>query len=177
MFVFRFSEYRGGTVKVIVMRHGDAVFQGGDRVLSSRGEQEAKLTGMKLVSHLAITKIISSPKQRAIQTAEIVRSLLRGRQIPQVELLPELSPSGDAHTVFDYVNAIGSPDDTILLVSHIPQVINLSYTFGYRQMEVPMFYTAAAMVLEKVNPEDELFVAKSFYHPNGEKLIHTPSLA
>ena len=74
------------------MRHGDAVFSGGDRILSLRGEQEAKITGIKLVSHIPITKIISSPKQRAIQTATIVRSLLRGRNIPEIELLNELSP-------------------------------------------------------------------------------------
>lgn len=151
------------------MRHGDAVFQGGDRVLSPRGEQEAKLTGMKLVSHMPITKIISSPKQRAIQTAQIVRSLLRGRNIPEVELLQELIPTGDAQTVYDYVEAISQADDTVLLVSHIPQVINLSYTFGYRNMEVPMFYTAAAMVLAK-EPGQELYSFQAFYHPNGESL-------
>lgn len=158
-------------MRVIVMRHGDAVFKDGDRILSVRGEQEAKITGMKLVSQIPITKIISSPKQRAIQTATIVQSLLRGRNIPQVELLNELSPSGDAQMVFDYILAIANPDDNILLVSHIPQVINLSYTFGYTSQEVPMFYTAAAMVLQK-ETHDERFTPQAFYNPTGENMLN-----
>ncbi len=157
-------------MRVIVMRHGDAVFSGGDRILSIRGEQEAKITGMKLVSHIPITKIISSPKQRAIQTANIVRSLLRGRNIPEIELLNELSPSGDAQMVYDYICTIANPDDNILLVSHIPQVINLSYTFGYTSQEVPRFYTAAAMVLQKEANQDR-FKPQAFYDPTCENQL------
>lgn len=152
------------------MRHGDAVFKDGDRVLSLRGEQEAKITGMKLVSNIPITKIISSPKQRAVQTAHIVRSLLRGRNIPDIELLNELTPSGDAQMVYDYICAIANQDDNILLVSHIPQVINLSYTFGYKEQEVPMFYTAAAMVLQKDESQD-IFIPQAFYNPVGENQL------
>lgn len=148
------------------MRHGDAVFSGGDRVLSARGIQEAKMTGMKLVSTQQITRIFSSPKQRALATASEVKDLLRGRNIPEIEILPELSPSGDPDIVSDYVQAACAEDDTVLLVSHIPQVVNLSQTFAGLGFNVPSFYTAAALVLEK--NDDGQFVPQDFYTPGLE---------
>ncbi len=153
-------------MKVIIMRHGDAMFSGGDRVLSERGVQEAKITGMKLVSSQQITRIFSSPKQRAFATASHVKDLLRGRNIPEIDILPELSPSGDPDIVMDYIQASCSPDDTVLLVSHIPQVINLSQAFAGASFNVPSFYTAAALVLEQ-NDEGK-FIPQDFYTPGLE---------
>ncbi|MCK0527345.1 phosphohistidine phosphatase SixA [Anaerobiospirillum sp. NML120449] len=154
-------------MKIIVMRHGDAMFSGGDRILSPRGEQEARLTGMKLASVLNISRIISSPKQRAVRTAEVVRSLLRGRNIPEIEILPELSPEGDTRAVVDFLEATAGKDDNVLLVSHIPQVVNLSYAFCNRDQDFPAFYTAAALVLSR-DEGSERFHACNFYQPAGE---------
>ena len=135
-------------MRVIIMRHGDAVFQGAERVLSSRGEQEARLTGLKLVSAFNITKIFCSSKRRAQQTAQIVHGLMRGRDVPEVQVLNELNPYGDASLVRDYLDAICEPNDTVLLISHIPQVVNLSWTFCQQEIELPTFFTAGALVLE-----------------------------
>ena len=153
-------------MKVIIMRHGDAVFSGGDRVLSERGVQEAKITGMKLVSSLQITRIFSSPKQRAMATAAQVKDLLRGRSIPEIEIIPELSPSGNTDMAVEYVMASCSNDDTVLLVSHIPQVVNLSIAFAGYGFNVPSFYTAAALVLQQ--DEAGKFVPQDFYTPSKE---------
>lgn len=139
---------RGLAMRVIIMRHGDAVFQGAERVLSSRGEQEARLTGLKLVSAFNITKIFCSSKRRAQQTAQIVHGLMRGRSVPEVQVLNELNPYGDASLVRDYLDAVCEPNDTVLLISHIPQVVNLSWTFCQQEIELPTFFTAGALVLE-----------------------------
>ena len=139
---------RGLAMRVIIMRHGDAVFQGAERVLSSRGEQEALLTGLKLVSAFNITKIFCSSKRRAQQTAQIVHGLMRGRSVPEVQVLNELNPYGDASLVRDYLDAVCEPNDTVLLISHIPQVVNLSWTFCQQEIELPTFFTAGALVLE-----------------------------
>lgn len=158
-------------MQVIVMRHGDAVFKGADRVLSAKGEQEAKLTALKLASTLNITRIFSSPKQRALQTASIVQGLLRGRQIPQIEVLNELSPYGDARMVRDFVEAVCEPNDTVLLISHIPQVLNLSFTFTQQDLDLPTFYTAGALILKHQASEGQNFTPSCFYTPNSEQPI------
>lgn len=174
---------RGLAMRVIIMRHGDAVFQGAERVLSSRGEQEALLTGLKLVSAFNITKIFCSSKRRAQQTAQIVHGLMRGRSVPEVQVLNELNPYGDASLVRDYLDAVCEPNDTVLLISHIPQVVNLSWTFCQQEIELPTFFTAGALVLE---PRKKASKAESssaftsycpclFLAPNRElRLISTP---
>ena len=173
-------------MRVIIMRHGDAVFQGAERVLSSRGEQEARLTGLKLVSAFNITKIFCSSKRRAQQTAQIVHGLMRGRSVPEVQVLNELNPYGDASLVRDYLDAICEPNDTVLLISHIPQVVNLSWTFCQQEIELPTFFTAGALVLE---PRKKASKAESsstftsycpclFLAPNRElRLSSTPETA
>ena len=173
-------------MRVIIMRHGDAVFQGAERVLSSRGEQEARLTGLKLVSAFNITKIFCSSKRRAQQTAQIVHGLMRGRSVPEVQVLNELNPYGDASLVRDYLDAICEPNDTVLLISHIPQVVNLSWTFCQQEIKLPTFFTAGALVLE---PRKKASKAESssaftsycpclFLAPNRElRLSSTPETA
>ena len=174
---------RGLAMRVIIMRHGDAVFQGAERVLSSRGEQEARLTGLKLVSAFNITKIFCSSKRRAQQTAQIVHGLMRGCNVPEVQVLNELNPYGDASLVRDYLDAVCEPSDTVLLISHIPQVVNLSWTFCQQEIELPTFFTAGALVLEprkKANKAESSIAFTSycpclFLAPNRElRLSSTP---
>ncbi len=172
-------------MRVIIMRHGDAVFQGAERVLSSRGEQEARLTGLKLVSAFNITKIFCSSKRRAQQTAQIVHGLMRGRSVPEVQVLNELNPYGDASLVRDYMDAVCDPDDTVLLISHIPQVVNLSWTFCQQEIELPTFFTAGALVLEPrkkaIKADSSTFTSYCpclFLAPNRElRLSSTPETA
>ena len=172
-------------MRVIIMRHGDAVFQGAERVLSSRGEQEARLTGLKLVSAFNITKIFCSSKRRAQQTAQIVQGLMRGRSVPEVQVLNELNPYGDASLVRDYLDAVCDPDDTVLLISHIPQVVNLSWTFCQQEIELPTFFTAGALVLEPrkkaIKADSSTFTSYCpclFLAPNRElRLSSTPETA
>lgn len=156
-------------MKVIIMRHGDARFLGAERILSSQGEQEARMTGLKLLSSFNITRIFASPKQRALQTASIVQSLIRGANRPQVEVLSDLSPYGHATQVQDFVEAVGEKDDTILLVSHIPQVVSLSYTFCGQEFNLPIFHTAGALILESTS--DGRYRPQAFYTPYGETYL------
>ena len=130
-------------MQVIIMRHGDAVFQGAERVLSAKGEQEARLTGLKLASAFHITKIFCSSKTRALQTANIVHDLLRGREVPPVQVLNELAPYGNTDLAVDYIESVCDENDTVLLVSHIPQVVCLSTAFCHRELELPTFFTYA----------------------------------
>lgn len=154
-------------MQVIIMRHGDAVFQGAERVLSAKGEQEARLTGLKLASAFHITKIFCSSKTRALQTANIVHDLLRGREVPPVQVLNELAPYGNTDLAVDYIESVCDENDTVLLVSHIPQVVCLSTAFCHRELELPTFFTAGALVLEGKG-HGQAFAPSQFLTANRE---------
>ena len=58
-------------MKIIILRHGQAIFQNSDRVLSSHGMREVADTSSQMARLYKLTKCISSPKTRAVQTATI----------------------------------------------------------------------------------------------------------
>ena len=161
-------------MRVIIMRHGEAMFEGPERVLTSRGREEVKMTTLKLLSSYNITKIFCSPKKRALQTAQVVHSLLKGSNVPEVQILPELAPMGSASQVFDYINAVASESDTVLLISHIPQVLNLADAFTAVDCDVPRFVTGGALILQQsAGAGYARFVPESFFTPSSE-LIYPP---
>ena len=133
-------------MKIVILRHGDAIFSNADRVLSSEGILEATSTGAKLSKLLKLTKCFSSPKTRAMQTANIVAEQMDFKD--KIESLPELTPSGDAHHVIDFINATCSENDVVLLVSHLPLVETLSYDFNQKLVIPPRFDTACALIME-----------------------------
>lgn len=153
-------------MRVIIMRHGEAAFAGPERVLTSRGAEEVKITALKLLSSVNISRILCSPKHRAVQTANVVHSLMHGHHVPEIEVLNELSPMGDASMVYDYISAT-SEEGTILLVSHIPQVLNLACTFCRPDLEFPSFVTGSALVLTN-DTENQSFQPEMFVTPSSE---------
>ena len=163
-------------MRVIIMRHGEAMFEGPERVLTSRGREEVKMTTLKLLSSYNVTKIFCSPKKRALQTAQVVHSLLRGSNVPEVQILPELAPMGDASLVYDYINAVGTDNDTVLLISHIPQVLSLAEAFTAIDCDVPRFVTGGALILQQFDSAASYprFAPESFFTPSSE-LIYPQS--
>lgn len=131
------------------MRHADAIRTSADRILSEQGKHEATLTALELVKDFHFTKIFSSPKTRAIETATIVQSMMRGRNIPDIEIESELCPCGRASLVRDYIDAVCSEDDTVLIVSHMPHIASLVDSFCPRAF-LPTFSTAVALSLESI---------------------------
>ena len=137
--------------RIIIMRHGDAVFIGEDRVLSDLGTDEVTRSATLLCRDFRIDRIFSSAKTRACQTAAIVKDIagLDGEN----EIIDELAPSGDIDYVF-------------LLVSHLPLVAYLSEKMLCRSSIVPDFVTASAFVLQK---EEGRYLPLAFYTPAGVK--------
>lgn len=154
-------------MRVIIMRHGLAVYQGGDRILSPAGELEALSTGLKLSALFGIDKIMASPKTRAKQTASCVMQKLKGAR-PELEILPQLSPSGDPDFVRDYVMAVAKNSENVLLISHIPLVSLLTEAFAPGQ-KVPFFGTACALVVEI--QENDPPIITEFITPTVETAI------
>lgn len=142
----RLKLVHGSFMKIVVLRHGDAIYSNSDRVLSSTGMKEASSTGEKLSKYVKFTKCFCSPKTRAKQTAQIV--LTQNNCDCKIEILSDLTPSGDPSQVISYIEATCSKDDTVLLVSHLPLVWTLSYDFNKNLLMPPQFDTACALIME-----------------------------
>lgn len=104
------------------MRHGPAEDQSAtgrdfDRLLSSEGRERVRLVAGELRRHGEIPKrIVSSPLVRAIETAEIVASVLGISE--RIEDDEDLIPGAEAERVVRRLAAEGA--DGVLLVSHEP---------------------------------------------------------
>lgn len=151
-------------MKIIIMRHGDAVFTGEDRVLSELGISEVRKTGSALVKDFRIDKVFCSPKTRARQTAAIVQKIADLAIAP--EILEELCPSGDCEQICSYIEASVDENETLLLVSHLPLVAYLAENLLRRSCNIPDFVTATAFVLEK---DGEKYYPLALYTPKGQK--------
>lgn len=156
-------------MQIIIMRHGDAVFQGGDRVLSEEGRKQARDTAARLHSYLKLTKIYTSPKTRARETADIVNEQFRADNLP-FEVLKDLTPSGNAQAVVEEVLEGAGKDDNILLVSHIPMVEYL-VTGLDRRLPIPVFETASALV---VSGSQDSWAEQAFFRPGYDPFIRQP---
>lgn len=153
-------------MNIIIMRHGAAIYKGVDRVLSEEGRVQVATTACKINSLFNITKIYSSPKSRAKETAGIVQAKMRNK-INHIDVLDELSPAGNASLAIDSILASANDEDNILLVSHIPIVSELVCSLNNTLM-VPMFDTANAYV---IHIENHKFRPFAFITPQFEKFF------
>lgn len=151
---------------IIIMRHGQAAFCGADRELTAEGVEEVKKTARNLCAHYSIKAILCSPKTRALQTANAVKDALVRNKNAEIEVLSDLTPSGEPHLCFDYVNAkfAGNSNDAIVLISHIPLVQKM-VEYACPKAEIPLFVTGSAFIMEEV---DGRFRAKAFFTPSSE---------
>lgn len=104
---------------ILLLRHGDAIEHGyidAQRPLSLLGEEQAMLAGMALQQfEISVDMILSSPLERAKQTAMAVQ---RALQIPEVVTTEYLAPGGDQRKIVEFLNELSKV--TVLLVGHEP---------------------------------------------------------
>lgn len=132
-------------MQVLIMRHGEAALEAASdsvRPLTQCGRDESHQMAVWLnAKPLDIDRVLVSPYLRAEQTLATLRSALR---LPDgEEVLPELTPGGDAALVACYLQALAKEGvSAVLMVSHLPLV-------GYLVAELcpgecpPMFATSA----------------------------------
>jgi phosphohistidine phosphatase len=110
--------------KLWLLRHAEAEPHGSradaERRLTARGERQARTAGVAL-ARLAVEfdAILSSPKSRARQTAEIAAAEWSSEQRQRLRIHPPLAGEFDAHQARDAAAQIG-PDGSLLLVGHEP---------------------------------------------------------
>src|SRR5665213_1956920 len=104
-------------MRVYLVRHGDAApaFYDDQRTLSDKGVVDIKLLA-KFISHLGIqvAQIFHSEKLRAIQTAEILSSVISTKA--PMESLSDLDPISPVEHI---VKAINAWNDDVVLVGHM----------------------------------------------------------
>lgn len=127
------------------MRHGEAALEAASdavRPLTLCGRDESRQMAAWLnTKSVDIERVLVSPYLRAEQTLAMVREALT---LPEgEEVLPELTPGGNAEQVGSYLQALAMQGvSSVLIVSHLPLV-------GYLVAELcpgecpPMFATSA----------------------------------
>lgn len=127
------------------MRHGEAALEAASdavRPLTLCGRDESRQMAAWLnTKSVDIERVLVSPYLRAEQTLATVREALT---LPEgEEVLPELTPGGNAEQVGSYLQALAMRGvSSVLIVSHLPLV-------GYLVAELcpgecpPMFATSA----------------------------------
>ena len=132
-------------MQVFIMRHGDAALDAASdaqRPLTLCGQDESRQIASWLSEQsVDIDQILVSPYLRAAQTLDVAREVIT---LPaEQEVMPELTPGGDAAFVCCYLQALAKEDcAAVLVISHLPLV-------GYLVSELcpgqcaPMFATSA----------------------------------
>ncbi len=132
------------------MRHGEAMLNAASdalRALTANGRETSRHMAQWLnQQNVQIDHILVSPYLRARQTLEAMREALT--LTLNEEVLPELTPNGEAEWVSDYLQRLQQQGvRCVLLVSHLPLV-------GYLVAELcpaeapPMFAPAEIAAVE-----------------------------
>ncbi|ENG0953377.1 phosphohistidine phosphatase SixA [Yersinia enterocolitica] len=132
-------------MQVFIMRHGDAALDAASdaqRPLTLCGQDESRQIASWLNDQsVDVDRVLVSPYLRAGQTLAVVREVLT--LSAEQEVMPELTPGGDAAFVSCYLQALAKEDcAAVLVISHLPLV-------GYLVAELcpgqcpPMFATSA----------------------------------
>jgi phosphohistidine phosphatase len=117
---------RDRNVRVVVVRHGpaeerDPVRWPNDarRPLTNKGRAQTRRAA-RGIAHVAQpdARVVSSAAERAVATAELVRSELE--KPPKLETWPELAPGNLPAPIFDRLRRSARPGQEVVLVGHEP---------------------------------------------------------
>jgi phosphohistidine phosphatase len=109
-----------------VLRHAEAEPHGtrsdSERRLTPRGEQQARVAGAALARMApGFEAVLSSPKTRARQTAELAAGQWEGAQRKLLQLHDPLASGFDGRQALDALSGIGA-DGRLLIVGHEPDL-------------------------------------------------------
>ena len=149
---------------ILLVRHSDAVEGGGDvddsaRWLSQAGRRRALASAERLLATycsqgLTFTRFLTSPRVRAVQTAELYAQVLGFAG--SVESLPALSFSEPASRA---VEALRAYQGNVAAFGHMPTIAEIVMRLAGEARPVPMA-TSEAVFIEggrltwRLSPED-----------------------
>jgi len=112
-------------MEIYLVQHGEAYPEEVDpqRKLTAKGKEQIELAGEVLKRFaLKFDSIISSPKLRARQTAEIIAE--RTGFLQEIEVTETLNPTVPAEAAIDYLGKLGAKD-RLLLAGHLPSLAEI----------------------------------------------------
>ena len=139
-------------MRILLVRHGEAVPYDATPVDERRWLTEAGRAGVQAVAMALagrgerFSRIYTSPLVRAVQTAEIlVQHVHPSSDVPVMVHVPLSAEEGSIMQALSVVESAG-PDDTVVLVTHMPKISALAcqLTGGQR---FGAFTTGAACML------------------------------
>jgi len=135
--------------KIYIMRHGDYDSASLRKSLTSKGSIEVHKMAQYLKDQcrVRVKSIWHSPKERAVDTAQIVGQVLDCRNLLERE---DLSPNAFPDQL---ARELQECDRDIVIVSHLPFIPHLLSTiFSQDGQELPsVFSTASVTVIRKTN--------------------------
>lgn len=140
-------------MQVLIMRHGDAALAAASdsvRPLTEKGITESRNMAQWLAAqHLQTDTVLVSPYLRAEQTLTEIR---RDLSLPLTdEVMPGLTPSGDAQMIASYIQVLAEEGHRgVLVVSHLPLVGYLVAALC-PQETAPMFATSSVACIELID--------------------------
>jgi phosphohistidine phosphatase len=145
-------------MRIYLVRHGDAVPEEDagsdrDRWLSARGREAARVLGRLLrEQRVEPDAIVCSPLPRAVQTAELLASMLD--YLHPIVSLRALEPAAQPRVAATAISAAGI---SVVVVGHEPSISSLgAYLLG--RPSFPPFRTAQCCAIEDGKPT---FTARS----------------
>lgn len=113
---------------LFLLRHGDSGKITSDPSLTVSGKQEIVMIARSIKAlKLKFDAIITSPLERAIQTANIVAKVLGiHKEKNKITVWNELAPEGNRLRLFNKLHQF-KMESTILIIGHQPYLSNLAY--------------------------------------------------
>ncbi|WGK80646.1 phosphohistidine phosphatase SixA [Vibrio aestuarianus] len=138
-------------MKIFIMRHGEAehyAVSDAERALTERGQRESVAVAVACEKQglRHFDKVLVSPYLRAQQTWASIASYFESDDVVTYD---DITPYGQADTVFDYVSALVDIEqlESVLLVSHLPLVGYLAAEF-VTDLVPPMFPTSGLIGID-----------------------------
>lgn len=119
------------------------------RGLSDKGKVEVEAIAKGLSGKIKIEQIIHSPKERAIQTAEIFYDFLEGDHVMEED--EDLTPTCDAHIWRDRLKL---ESKNLMLVGHLPHLNHLLSLLLFHDLESEVLNVHNAGVICLVRNSD-----------------------
>jgi phosphohistidine phosphatase len=160
-------------MEIYLVRHGDAYTkeEDPDRHLNSDGTNQCHLTGRALNRlDIMVDLIVSSPKVRARQTAEIISEEV-GYPKNEIKITETLQPTSNPKDTISFLNDL-TDIKRVLLVGHLPLLENLTSEILNKSSGISIHFETGAVCLVEVElPISYTGVFRWFLAPEHLKLL------
>ncbi len=160
-------------MEIYLVRHGDAYTKEEDpeRHLNNDGLNQSHLTGKALKRlDIMFDSIVSSPKARARQTAEIIAEEA-GYSNREITITETLQPIADPKDTISFLNGL-TDIKRVLLAGHLPLLGNLASEILIKSSDISFqFETGAVCLMEVEQPICSIGDFRWFLTPEHLKLL------